>query len=297
MARRTYYQILGVRRTATDDEIRSAYRERARRYHPDQNPDDPAAEEAFKAVAEAHRVLSDRQSRHAYDAFGVVPAGAAYADLALPKRKGVADLVREVARSAARVVKRGKNIELAIAIPFARAMRGTYRIFELPRLGSDGRVQARRLRFELPPGLDDGKVLRWPGEGEPEPSGGRSGDLYVSVSVSSGGALSRGGPDIRCALPLTVDEAMAGTTIRVPTLFGPELLDVPRGSWVGDQLRLRGRGVPGPVPGDAVFSIELIRPALTHDTIELAKRLYDGAERSEKFRACLRESESWRDDE
>lgn len=295
MARRTYYQILGVRRSATDDEIRAAYRERARRYHPDQNPDDPAAEEAFKAVAEAYRVLSDARARHAYDAFGVVPAGAAYADLVLPKKRGVVDLVREVARSAARAVRRGKDIQLTISLPFVRAMRGTHRIFELPRLGPDGRVRARRLRFELPPGLDDGKVLRWPMEGEPDAKGGRSGDLYVTVEVQSHDVLQREGADVRCALPVTMPEALGGATIRVPTIFGPELIDVPPDSWAGDEIRLKERGVPGPTAGDAIYQLQLIRPPRSDEAAETAARLYDGAARPESFEACVRESESWRD--
>ena len=296
MLRRTYYEILGLKHDATSEQVRSSYRKLARKYHPDQNPDDDAAEEAFKAVAEAYRVLSDPDARHAYDTLGVVPAGAAFADLQLPPKRRVVDLVRDLGRSATRAVRRGNDVKLDVTLSFVDAMRGTHRVLELPRRAENGRIEARRLRFDLPPGLDDGKVLRWPGEGEPEPRGGRTGDLYISIAVSPHPLLRREGSDVRCVLPLTLPEVLRGTALSVPTLFGPELLKVPVRTWSGDTLRLRGRGVPTTAPGDAVFEVEIMPPTKVPRALELAEALYADTARPDAFADCLKESAGWRRD-
>ena len=296
MPSRTYYEILGLKQSASSEQIRSAYRQLARRYHPDQNPDDQAAEEAFKAVAEAYRVLSDPDTRHAYDTFGVVPAGAAFADLQLPPKRGVVDLVRDFARNAARAVRRGEDVKLDVTLDFPDAMRGAHRVLELPRLGPNGSIEARRLRFDLPPGLDSGKVLRWPGEGKPEPRGGRAGDLYISITVTPHPHLRRHGSDIHSDLPLSLTELMGGTALSVPTLFGPEVLKVPPGAWVGDTLRLRGRGVPTTTPGDAVFEVKVVRPVLEPEAVIALDALLGPSERPVAFAECVRESAGWRSD-
>ncbi|MFT6399289.1 MAG: DnaJ-class molecular chaperone [Bradymonadia bacterium] len=297
MASQTYYEILGLRRGADPDVIRTAYRSLARRYHPDQNPGDPSAEEAFKAVAEAYRVLSDPESRHAYDSFGIVPPGAAYASLQVRPKRGVLDLVREVAKAAARAIRRGDDIRLDVGLSFADAVRGSHRVLELPRRNKAGRIAARRLRFDLPPNLMDGKVLRWPGEGAPEKGGGRSGDLYLTVAVTPHELLRVDGADIICELPLALHELMAGTAVSVPTIHGPEVLTVPPNSWIGDKLRISAKGVTGGRIGDAVFHLSLLRPRSGPDFEELAAQLYAGQPRSPRFVRCLVESAGWRDEE
>lgn len=296
MASQTYYEILGLRRGAEPDDIRTAYRSLARRYHPDQNPGDPSAEDAFKAVAEAYRVLSDPESKHAYDRYGIVPPGAAYASLQIQPKRGVLDVVRDVARAAARAIRRGDDIRLDVTLSFADAARGTHRVLELPRRNKAGRVAARRLRFDLPPSLSDGKVLRWPGEGAPEKGGGRPGDLYLTVSVTAHELLRVAGVDILCEVPLTLHELMAGATVTVPTIHGPDRLSVPADSWIGDDLRLRGKGVAGRQVGDAVFRLALLRPPSNDDARRLAEELSGTQSRPARFLRCIAESDEWRDE-
>ncbi len=296
MANRTYYEILGLRRGAEPDQIRTAYRSLARRFHPDQNPGDPAAEEAFKAVAEAYRVLIDPDTRHAYDRFGIVPPGAAYASLQVRPKRGVMDVMREVAKAAARAIRRGEDIRLDVTLSFVDAVRGAHRVLELPRRDKEGRVAARRLRFDLPPNLTDGKVLRWPGEGAPEQSGGRAGDLYLTVAVLPHDVFRIDGADIVSDLPLALDELMAGASLSVPTIHGPTVLTVPAESWIGDCVRLRGKGAVGGRRGDAVFYLTLIRPPNNASANSLATQLYEASARPAEFLTCLAESAEWRDE-
>lgn len=296
MARDTYYQILEIPRRATDDEVKRAFRRLARRFHPDQNPGDFEAEERFKAVLEAYRVLSDPGLRRTYDRFGVVPAGAAFAEsqLAVPS---VGATVKGFARAAARLLRarRGADIRMKVTLEFTQAVRGTARVFELPRRGSGGAVRPRRLEFDLPPGLTHGQVLKWPGEGTPGTEGGRAGDLLVVVEVRPHGYLRRNGADIVADLPLSILEMHDGATVDVPTLAGRRRLVVPPGTQPGDSLRLPGLGVPVEPAGDAVFVARLRFPDLDRAELRAALAAAYGTDgtRSAGFDACLLESMAW----
>lgn len=296
MARR-YYQLLRVERDADLATIKRAYRREARRFHPDQNPGDPDAEERFKAIAEAYRVLGDDQLRRMYDRYGIAPAGAAFADVPARIEFGVGDAVRNIARAARERLRarRGADIRLDVALSFVHAIKGTTRVFELPRRGPHGGVEARRLAFDLPPGLRDKQVLRWPGEGEPGVSGGRAGDLFVELQVGTHAVLRRRGKDIVTSLPLSVIELHDGATVTVPTVWGPRSLVVPPDTQPGDELRLPERGVPGEPAGDAVFCVTLSRPDMSRPEVRAAvERAYaEDDPRGDVFQACLLESRRW----
>lgn len=292
---RSYYDILGLSRSASQDEIKRAYRELALQHHPDQNGGSPDAEERFKAVAEAYRVLSDPELKRVYDRYGVAPPGAAFANVpaAIPR---VAESVRDLARAASRKLRarRGDDIHLEIELRFVDALRGATRVFELPRAGDDRSVEPRRLAFDLPPGLRGGQVLRWPGEGAPGIAGGRPGDLFVTVHVAAHPWFSRRGDDILSALPLTLQELVEGATVDAPTIWGTTRVRVPAGIEPGAELRVPGRGVPGQPPGDAVFEVRLHAPPLDGAVREALDAAYGSTgRRPAAFDACLLEARRW----
>lgn len=266
MQRRDYYEILGVARTATEAEIKAAWRDIARRSHPDQNAD-PATVERFKAAAEAWRVLGDADARRQYDRFGRLPDGASYG-VPAPRPTPVADAFRSAAHAARRAFRaeRGENLDIAVDLSFDDAARGTMRVLELPRntapAGEEPRVVRRRLEFRIPPGVVDGQVLRWRGEGGPGRWGGRDGDLLVTCRVASHPWLTRQGLDVIGRLPLRMSEAIAGGRVRAPGIGGALTLDVPAGVRPGERIRVPGAGVArrDGVRGDAVYVVEIELP-------------------------------------
>lgn len=281
MIRRTYYEILGVRTDAGAEEIKAAYREVARTCHPDQNPD-AAAHERFKAANEAWRVLRDDDLRRRYDRNGEVPAGAMYG-AALPPRNPVFEFVRSVASSASRTLRarRGEDITLDVTLSLRDAARGCTRVFELPRRPddtADAPIEARRLAFPLPAGLTAGQILRWRAEGAPGRFGAAAGDLYVRVAVAPDPWWTLDGRDLCARLTVSPLLLALGGTMEVPTLSGTASVEVPRGSGVGDRIRLAGEGA-GPVDdrGDAVFSLHIELPDTPSHDVVAALRALDEA--------------------
>ena len=187
MSRRSYYDILGVSRRATDEEIKAAYREIARRTHPDRAPDDPAAAEQFKAASEAYRVLGDSAARDRYDRFGVVPDGSAYGEAhALVTVRGLSDVVRGVARAARRIVRTpGRTVRVHAVVSFEEAALGCVQHVDVQRRAEpEGPMEVRKLEFRVPPGVRDRQVLRWRGVGDDGDDGARRGDVVIHVGVS-----------------------------------------------------------------------------------------------------------------
>lgn len=252
MNRRSYYDILGVSRRAADDEIKAAYRDIARRTHPDRAPDDPAAAEAFKAATEAYAVLSDAAARERYDRYGVVPDGSAYGEAhALVSTGGIADVVRGVARAARRIVRTpGRTVRVKPRISFVDAIIGCeHRVDVQRRSAEDGPTETRTLAFRLPPGVRDGQVLRWRGEGDDGDPGARRGDVVIEVTVMPHERWMRDGDDVveTRAVPLSV--LAGGATLEVETVHGRRTLTVPPGTPAGRAIRMEGAGVPGTPAG------------------------------------------------
>lgn len=264
--RRDYYAILGVSRTASATEIKAAWRDVARRDHPDQNAD-PSSVDRFKAAAEAWRVLGDPDARRQYDRFGRLPDGASYG-VPAPRPTPVADAFRTAADAARRAFRaeRGETLSLDIQLTFRDAARGATRVFELPRdaaaPGEEPRIVRRRLEFRIPSGVVDGQVLRWRGEGAPGRWGGRDGDLMITCRVASHPWLKRDGLDVVGRLPLRMSEAIAGARIAAPGIDGPLYLDVPAGVRPGERIRVRGAGIArrDGQRGDAIYIVEFELP-------------------------------------
>jgi curved DNA-binding protein len=288
-ADRDFYQILGVPRTANQDDIQRAYRKLARANHPDVNKD-PAAEERFKDISEAYDVLSDPQTRRRYDAFGPdfrqVPedvdpetwrraqAGArAGAGAGRAGRGGggrfsygadgdidVDDLLGGLfggrAGRAWGAVP-GADQEAEIELSVEDAYRGARRSISLA--GPDG---PRTLDVTIPPGVTDGQRIRLAGQGARGGDGARAGDLYLVVRIAPHRTYRLEGHDLYVELRLSPWEAALGTSVAVPTPGGEAKVTVPEGTSSGRRLRLRGRGMPNRrgKPGDLFAEARIMVP-------------------------------------
>ncbi|RIL07835.1 MAG: hypothetical protein DCC71_01780 [Proteobacteria bacterium] len=273
--RRDLYAVLGVPRDADADTIRKAYRQLARKHHPDVNPGDGAAEDRFKQVSEAYAVLSDTEKRKLYDEFGDVSleagfdANAARAAQQMggfggpgPEGFGMPfeDLLGTMfggARSArgraggrrATMAWRGEDLEVALELDFLEAARGTTRQLSVARPDAAGNPQIERVSVRIPPGVDEGGRIRVPGKGAEGGGGGPPGDLYARIRVRPHAFFRRDGRNILLDLPVTIAEATLGARIEIPTLEGTATVSVPAGSDSGRRLRLRGKGIADPKSG------------------------------------------------
>jgi DnaJ-class molecular chaperone len=279
------YEILGVSRSASQDEIKKAYRRLAKQHHPDRNPNDKSAEQRFKEVHAAYEVLGDPQRRTQYDRFGAggpapdvhawTTSGPPFSDVRFDFG-GFGDLTsifeqffanadgprprqpRSKRRTAQREAPRGPDLETTIDLTFDEALRGTTR--EIVLTTGPAPDQRETIRFRVPPGVEDGQRIRVRGQGQVGP-GGR-GDLLIACRVRSHPFFRRDGRDLLLDLPLTFAEATLGAKVEIPTLEGPMVLTVPPGTASGTKLRLRGRGVRDARDGTAgdMYAVVRIQP-------------------------------------
>jgi curved DNA-binding protein len=256
---RDYYEVLGVPRTATAEEIKRAYRQLARKHHPDLKPtaERAAAAERFKEINEANEVLSDPDKRARYDALGpnwkggmdfTPPPGAgqntAYSSGDWEDVGDVSDFFASLfgrgagrgGRGNTRVIFPGSDVEAELLVTLEELLRSGRRRLQLPG--------GRTIEVEIPRGARDGTVLRLAGQGEPSPNGGPPGDLYLRVRLRPHPRYRVAGDDLETDLSLWPWQAVLGDEVRVDTLDGPVTLTVPPGTQGGKRLRLRGRGLP-----------------------------------------------------
>lgn len=289
-----YYQTLGVSRSATQDEIRKAYKKLARQYHPDVKPDDAQAAEKFKQIQEAYDVLGDKEKRDKYDQFGAAwkHAGAGAHHWAGDSGSGsgpidISDLFgggfdfqdlfsggRARAEARPRPSK-GSDVTLEIQVSFHTAALGGKHDLQFR---VDGRLE--NITVTIPAGIPDGKSIRLAGQGAKGLNGGPNGDLLVTVHVAPHPFFKREGNNLLFDLPLTPSEAALGTKLDVPTLDeGPVTLTVPPGTSSGTKLRLKGKGVISPktkLRGDQFATVKIVVP---QQLTEEAKQHYENLAR------------------
>ena len=331
MAKRDYYEVLGVAQNASASDIKSAYRKLAMKYHPDRNPDDASAEDKFKEASEAYEVLSDNDKRGRYDRFGhqgvnsqgfqdvndiFSSFGSIFEDFF--GFSGAAGGGRGRGR-----VRRGADLRYDMAIEFDEAVFGVEREVELERpvrcdtcegsgakpgsgrttcrtcggIGQINRAQGffairtachvcggegsivekpctdcrgqgrlnkkRKLSVKVPAGVDSGVRLRLSGEGEPGPSGGPSGDLYVVLHVKESDRFVRDGLDLIMEQPIGIAQASLGCKIKIKTLDAEKEIEIPGGSQSGERITLAGAGVPhlkGVGRGDLYVELRVVVP-------------------------------------
>ncbi|MDA7947012.1 MAG: J domain-containing protein [Hyphomicrobiaceae bacterium] len=283
------YDVLGLKKDASQDDIRKTYRKLAKKFHPDLNPGDTAAEERFKEISGAFAVLGDEDKRKRYDAGELDETGAErpehqyyrqYADADAQHQyhssagfedfADLSDLFKEAfsQRGYARGEPRGEGMKLRGAdvrynfpVEFLEAAKGEKKRVTMP----DGAV----LDISIPAGIDDGKVLRLKGKGQPGLNGGAPGDALVVVEVRPHKFFERDGKNILVEVPISVDEAILGGKVQVPTISGQVNVTVPKGASSGQTLRLRGKGVAGKGgPGDQLVRLKIVMPDKIDDDLE-----------------------------
>lgn len=313
MEYKDYYKILGVDRSASQDDIKRAYRKLARTYHPDVNKE-PGAEAKFKDAGEAYEVLKDPEKRAAYDELGAnwqqgqqfrpPPnwdagfefSGGGYTDADASQFSDFFEGLFGRARAggarggaAGGFARRefhapGEDHHAKIVIPLRDAFTGAKREITLrvPELDDAGHValKNRTLSVTIPKGIREGQHIRLAGQGSPGIGKGQPGDLYLEVAFAPDPHFRIEGKDVYLELPVAPWEAALGASVKVPTPEGAVMLKIPPGSTKGRTMRLKGKGIPGKPPGDmhAVLKIEL-PPADT----DKAKELYKEMERELPF--------------
>jgi DnaJ-class molecular chaperone len=280
------YQVLGVSREATQEEIRKAFRRLAKENHPDLHPGDKEAEARFKNIAAAYDILGDEKKRARFDSGEIDASGAERSPQAErgsyrqhaeagPGFKyerhwsGTAgddgDLFAELfgARGAA-ARARGSDIGYTLSVEFIEAVNGAKKRVVM----ADGKT----LDITIPAGLKDGQTLRLRGQGNPGIGGASPGDALVEIHVKPHALFRRDGNDIRSTLAVTPGEALAGARVRVATVSGPVDLAVPKGSNTGKIMRLRGKGVASSSgKGDHLVELQVVLP--DHPDDELVRSI------------------------
>ncbi len=284
-----FYEVLGIARTASAAEIQKAYRELARKYHPDMNPDDKSAQEKFKKVQRAYEVLSDPKQRKLFDQFGSqfeaaagqqpgrgpgggggFPGGFATEDVDLNDifggAGGFGDLFRQFTGGAGGretrrhrgVSRRGRDLTHTLEVPFSTAV-----------LGGEAQISLRRangktdnISVKIPAGIENGKKIRLRGQGEKGTGGGRPGDILIQVNVAAHSCFRRTGNHLEVDVPVTVKEAALGAKIDVPTPKGTITMTLPPATSSGKRLRAKGQGIAtaGGSAGDLTAVIQIVLP-------------------------------------
>ena len=303
------YSVLGVPRTASDDDIRKAFRALAKKHHPDLNPGDKTAEARFKEISQANDLLSDAEKRRRFDAGEIdatgqdVPPRGFYRDQAGPggfggkyERAGAHESFVDMGGVFSEMfgARRGHGgggfdmggmpVTYSLRVPFLVAARGGKQRVTLP----DGKT----LDIDVPEGTTDGQTLRRKGQGMPGGQGQPAGDAYVEIHVEPHAFFQPRDSDIHVELPVTLAEAALGGKVRVPTVGGAVMLNVPAGSNAGTSLRLKGRGLldrKSGQRGDQYVKLRLVLPDLPDDKLKEflegweAGRTHDPRKEMERF--------------
>jgi DnaJ-class molecular chaperone len=276
MAAQTPYEVLGVKPDASADDIRKAYRKLAKQFHPDLNPGKPEAEARFKAVSAAYDLVSDPEKRARYDrgeidetgaerpqrpyyrAYAEGPGGRKYQPEGEMDLGDLEDLFAAFGSAGRRGGTRGGEFRarggdrlFSLTVDFVEAATGAKKRVSL--------APEEWLDVTIPPGIEEGQVLRLRGKGGLGFGGGPAGDALIEVHVAPHPLFRRDGDDIKIELPVSLAEAVLGARVTVPTVTGPVTMTIPKASDTGAQLRLRGKGIQrAKNPGDQYVTLKVV---------------------------------------
>lgn len=288
MEYKDYYKIMGLKRDASQGDIKRAHRKLARKYHPDLSKE-PDAEEKFKEVGEAYEVLKDPEKRAAYDLLGPNfkagqdfhpppnwDSGFEFRGGNVPGGDGFSDFFEELfgqqgrgARTAhgAQFSARGQDHHAKVMVDLEDAFHAVTRSINLksPELDMHGQVQLinRTLNVKIPMGIKEGQQIRLAGQGARGRGQGAKGDLYLEIHFNPHPFFRAEGRDLHMQLPIAPWEAALGAIVKTPTPEGTVDLKIPAGSNSGNKLRLKGRGIPGSPAGDIYVTLSVVVPLAT----------------------------------
>ncbi|MEO0895624.1 MAG: DnaJ C-terminal domain-containing protein [Bacteroidota bacterium] len=245
-----YYKVMGVSPNATEEELRTLYKKLALQYHPDRNPGDKKAEARFKEISEAKEILLDKDNRQKYDKLrsdylrfqqyqrattGRRPSGPRPPQGEEEFGSVFGNFWQEVFGGGKRGAKRGKNYDANIKISLAEAYKGLSTILTF---------EGRRLRIKVRPGIQDGQILKIKGQGQAGANGGPPGDLYLKVMIQDQGEYKRKGNHLLRSVHVPITAAVLGRKVQVETFKGKMSITIPPGTQNGEQLKLKGLGMP-----------------------------------------------------
>lgn len=278
------YEVLGISRSASAEDIKKTYRKLARSLHPDVNPGDAKAEERFKEVTAAYDLLSDETKRARFDRGEINPDGTERMRNPWGNARGghggghgggqrggfgfdsmfsEDDLFSEMFRSASRgsggrqhsAPRKGADVHYSLTVTFEEAALGAARTITL--------TNGKKINVKVPPACEDGKSLRLKGMGSPGQLGGADGDALVEITVAPHPLFRREKQDVIAELPVTLKEAVLGAKVVVPTVDGRVTVTIPEGSNSGTTLRLRGKGIPAAANSESQRGDQLVRLRIT----------------------------------
>ncbi len=270
------YATLGLKRGASDDDIRQSYRKLAKQYHPDRNPGDKHAEEMFKKVSGAFAILGNPEKKRRYDAGEIDASGHERASGYYREYSGAArgggepfgdysDLFSDLfgRSTGGRFSMRGMDFRYTLEIDFLDAAKGLKKRIRLP--------EGDELDVSVPAGVDTGHILKLRGKGEPGVGGGPPGDALIELRIRPHPVFERQGDDILLELPITIYEAVLGAKVEVPTIDGRVTLSIPKGASSGQVLRLRGKGIKNAqtkATGDQLVKLKIVMPGTVDAELE-----------------------------
>ena len=331
--KRDYYEVLGIQKGASADDIKKAFREIAKKHHPDRNPGNKESEDILKAAAEAYSVLSDPEKKAMYDRFGTEMPGMGGRGGFDPSQADIfssmGDLFEEMfggafgGRGRGQRARRGRDLQMELELDLEEAAKGVTRELEIqknvacetcagsgakpgtqpqtcptcagrgavshsqglfafsttcPRCHGEGRIvkdacescrgsgatrKKRKLKIEIPAGVDEGNRVQIGGEGEPGDRGGPAGDLFLLIRLKEHELFTRDGEHLLCTVPVQFAQAALGAKIEVPTLDGKREVELPAGTQSGDTIVVKGAGFPRPgrtLRGDEIVQIQVVTP-------------------------------------
>ena len=297
--KRDYYEVLGVTKSASDAEIKKAYRKMAKKYHPDSNEGNAKAAEKFKEVNEAYAILGDKEKKKLYDQYGHAafdeaggPGAGGYQsyggnggfhEFHFENGGGFEDIFKDFfgggggpfgGRSGGGFnrAQKGSNAQSSISITFDEAAFGGKKVLRL----REENGQVRSLEVNIPAGIDDGQSIRLRGKGNPGINGGPAGDLLLKVSIQNKPGFKRENQNVYTTTMVPFITAVLGGEARIQTLYGDVICKIKPGTQSGSQIRLRGKGIvsmkDAAVRGDQYVTIEVQVPRnLSQEAIDKLK--------------------------